>query len=180
MDPQKLVAAVAFASAASFGTPSAAQARDVIEAAQVTLSSIQAKSFTQNREYCGLIGRNAEGTLLATRPRKGREDSCLPRLFFQRDIEVLASYHTHGGQLSGQTVELPSSYDLQADAEEEIFGFVSTPGGRFWVTEPLKNRVRMLCDAGCLPQDPAYDATLDTDLKPLYTAQELEQLEAGG
>jgi len=177
---QTFATAALCAGLSSLGASGVAQDQDLIEAARVTLAKTQTDSFIYNREYCGLIGRNAAGQLVATRPRQGWKSSCRPRSFFSADIEALASYHTHGAQVPGETVETPSTYDLQADAEEGILGFVATPGGRFWVIEPEKGRVRMLCGAGCLPSDPNYDATLDEGLKPLYTARELEQLEAGG
>ncbi len=167
--------------ALGIAAPVTAQDQDVIEAARVTLAGIQNDSFSKNREICGLIGRNAQGNLVVTRPRKGSAEGCRPRSFFIfRDIEVLASYHTHGAHIPGETVEVPSTYDLDADAEEGIYGFVSTPGGRFWIIEPEKDRVRMLCGMGCLPRDPNYDVASSEQLRAVYTGAELEQREAGG
>jgi len=84
--------------ACAFQTPAQAQERDLIETARATLAGIQTRSFSQNREFCGLIGRNAQGKLVITRPRQGSLDGCRPKsFFFLNDVEVLASYHTHGG-----------------------------------------------------------------------------------
>ncbi len=160
--------------------PAQAQESDLIETARATLAGIQSRSFSQNREFCGLIGRNAQGKLVITRPRRGSQDGCRPKSFFRSDIEVLASFHTHGAHMADETVEVPSTLDLEADAEEGIYGFVSTPGGRFWIIEPEKDRVRMLCDIGCLPQDPSYDVASDEPLKSIYTWAELQDREAGG
>ncbi len=165
----------------ALAAPATAQQQDVIEAARVTLAGIQNSSFDKNREFCGLIGRNAQGNLVVTRPRQGSADGCRPRSFRMfSNTEVLASYHTHGAHIPGETVEVPSTYDLHADAEEGIFGFVSTPGGRFWIIEPERDQVRLLCGMGCLPHDPDYDVTSSEALKPVYTGAELEDREAGG
>ena len=167
--------------ACAFQTPAQAQERDLIETARATLAGIQTRSFSQNREFCGLIGRNAQGKLVITRPRQGSLDGCRPKsFFFLNDVEVLASYHTHGGHLPDVSVEVPSTFDLEADADEGIFGFVSTPGGRFWIIEPEQDRVRMLCGMGCLPRDPTYDVASDELLQPIYTRRQLEDREAGG
>jgi len=175
------IATVLALAAGAFHTPAQAQERDLIETARATLAGIQSRSFSQNREFCGLIGRTVQGNLVITRPRQGGPDGCRPKsFFFLNKIEVLASYHTHGAHLPNETVEVPSTFDLEADAEEGIFGFVSTPGGRFWIIEPAKDQVRMLCGMGCLPQDPTYDVASDEPLQTIYTWQELVEREAGG
>jgi hypothetical protein len=175
------VTAALFIAATAFAASATAQQQDVIEVARNTLAGIQNTSFVKNREFCGLIGRNGQGNLVITRPRQGSQDGCRPKSFFIfSDVEVLASYHTHGAYIADETVEVPSTYDLDADADEGIYGFVATPGGRFWIIEPEKDQVRMLCGMGCLPRDPNYDVALSEALQPIYTGRELETREAGG
>ncbi|MEM9585392.1 MAG: DUF4329 domain-containing protein [Pseudomonadota bacterium] len=154
MPPLKLLFVMAPLAAA---LPAHAQDADLIEAARMTLASIQDNSFAADREYCGMIGENAEGKLVITRPRKGRRDSCVPRSFRSDDIYVLASYHTHGSYDFEADSEVPSIDDFDADDEEGVFGFVATPGGRFWVIDPERDLMRQICGIGCLPQDPDFE-----------------------
>lgn len=167
------------AAAICLGAPVQAQDKDLINAAKSTLAGIQGNSFSADREYCGMLGRNAAGKIVITRPRKGRRDSCLPRSFRTDDVEVLASYHTHGSYDPDADAEVPSLGDLRADQDEGVFGFVSTPGGKFWVTQPDKDSVRMLCGNGCLPADADYDPSDEGRVRTSYTAAQLQDREDG-
>ncbi len=160
-------------------SPAQPQDAELIEAARTTLAGIQSNSFAADREYCGMIGRNRQGHIVITRPRKGRRDSCLPRPFRTNDVDVLASYHTHGSHDPGADAEVPSLDDLRADQSEGVIGFVSTPGGKFWVTEPDKDAVRMLCNTGCLPMDADYNAADEGRVRQRYTAAQLLDREEG-
>jgi hypothetical protein len=162
-----------------FGSAAQAQNTDLVEAARGTLAAIQKNSFKANREYCGMIGRNPAGNIVISRPRKGRADSCRPRNFWRNDIEVVASYHTHGSHDPDSDAELPSVDDLRADRQEQVLGFVSTPGGRFWIIEPELNRVRMLCGRGCLPSDPLYNPVDTGRVRAEYTERQLINRERG-
>ena len=159
--------------------PAHAQQGDIIAVARDTLADLQQNSFDAKREYCGLIGRNPRGEVVITRPRKGRADSCRPRNFWGNRIEVIASYHTHGSHDAYADAEVPSFDDLAADIDEGIYGFVSTPGGRFWITEPHFGRVRQLCGVGCLPMDPNYDPNDAGFVRQQYTMQQLLNREEG-
>lgn len=163
----------------AFPTLLVAQDADLINAAKSTLTSIQSNSFKADREYCGMLGRNAQGNIVITRPRKGRRDSCQPNSFFSDEIETLASYHTHGSYDLEANAEVPLSDDLLADMAEGVFGFVSTPGGRFWITEPEENQVRLLCDVGCLPKDPKYEPVAEGNVRDVYTLDQLVDREEG-
>lgn len=137
----------------------AAQDQALVTAAKAILDSVQANSFAANREYCGLLGFNQAGQIVATRPRKGRRDSCIPRDFFDAEIEPIASYHTHGAYDPEADAEVPSLGDLDADTEEGLeYGFMSSPGGRFWVIDPARAEVRQICGVGCMVQDPNFSA----------------------
>ncbi len=157
-----------------------AQSNDLIAAAKVTLAGIQNNSFITNREYCGYLGRNPAGNIVATRPRAGWRNSCRPPDFRNREIEVLASYHTHGRHDAGYDAEVPSEADYLSDATEGVFGFVATPGGRMWIVEPRKGQVRLVCDADCLPSDPSYDPHDVGFVDQAYTPQQLRLREQGG
>ncbi|MEM7469782.1 MAG: DUF4329 domain-containing protein [Pseudomonadota bacterium] len=171
----------AFFAALIYAMPSGlyAQEQDLINAARATLAGIQENSFAADREYCGMIGRNPQGNIVVTRPNKGRRDSCLPRSFYSDDIETLASYHTHGSYDLEADAEVPSSDDLLADKAEGVIGFVSTPGGRFWITEPDADRVRLICGRGCLPRDPDYEPVSEGELRDVYTLDQLLDREEG-
>ncbi len=160
--------------------PAQAQDAKLIEAARVTLAGIQNNSFSANREYCGMIGRNSAGSLVVTRPRKGRQDSCLPRNFRSNDIEVLASYHTHGSYDYEADAEVPSVDDFDADSDEGVIGFVSTPGGRFWIILPERGLVKQLCGIGCLPQDPDFERGVAGKIPKQFTRNQLIDREENG
>lgn len=160
--------------------PLHAQDADLIDAARTTLASIQNNSFIANREYCGMIGRNTKGHIVITRPRKGRQDSCLPRPFRTNDVDVLASYHTHGSYDYDADAEVPSLDDFDADRAEGVFGFVSTPGGRFWLVDPERGRVRQLCGIGCLPQDADFEQGVAGKIRKSFTRAQLVLREQGG
>lgn len=149
--------------------------RSLIDAAFATLSDVQNASFDGNREYCGMIGRNARGKLVVTRPRAGKATSCRPKSFsfLRGDIEYLASYHTHGGHDPDHDSEVPSVDDLYADGVEGVIGFVATPGGRLWVTDPARDEVRLICGPRCLPVDAQYKQADDGTVRQRYTASEL-------
>jgi len=160
-------------------TPAQAQEADIIQAARQTLAKLQANSFAAGREYCGMIGRNPRGEVVVTRARKGRADSCRPRDFWGSRIDVIASYHTHGSHHPEADAEVPSFDDLAADTDEGVLGFVSTPGGRFWITEPQFGRVRQLCGVGCLPVDPDFNPRDAGHVRQQYTMQQLLNREEG-
>ena len=140
--------------------PSAAQEGALVATAKGVLAQLQARSFAAGREICGLIVRTPRGTYRAIPPRMGSSDGCTPRDDPRIDGEVVASFHTHGDFDPGMDSEVPSLEDLRADRAEGIVGFVSTPGGRLWLVDGPRGRVRLLCGVGCLPRDPAFRAGL--------------------
>lgn len=151
------------------------QDRQLRAAAQQVLTGLQSRSFRTGREFCGLLGRNKAGAIVASRPRKGRPDSCLPHRFRGRGIVALASYHTHGAYDHEADSEVPSYEDLYADREENLIGFIATPGGRFWVNLPKKGITQQLCGVRCLPQDRHFHPNDWGLIRNKYTLRQLKQ-----
>lgn len=156
--------------------PAHAQEASVVAAARAVLSDLQAISFASNREYCGILGRNDEGQMVASAPRAGQRDSCRPRNPRSTDT-LIASFHTHAAHDIGADSEVPSSNDLRADMEDGIDGFVATPGGRFWFIDGTRGVAHLICGPGCLPQDPNYDPAHAGPIASRYTLRDLEQRE---
>lgn len=141
------------------------------------LNEAQGPSFRDNKEYCGLIGYDRTGKLLATSPKPGFADGCRPD--DNPDIiSVIASYHTHGRFSWDADTELPSVADLEADFDEEIDGYVATPGGRFWVTDRHERGTFLLCGPGCLKTDPRYEACPCAEPLDFYSLSQLRERES--
>lgn len=162
--------------AITVANPAISQDAALISAAKRTLEIAQNPSFETGAEHCGLLGQIAGARYIATKPRRGFANSCKPK-DFSGDVDVIASYHTHGSYNPDAFAEVPSSNDVEADIAEGVFGFVSTPGGRLWMINPLTGTSTMLCDIGCLPQDPDFKEFAGDDIKPRYSLQQLRQRE---
>lgn len=144
--------------------PAAAQDRatltdDLDIFAAAFFDNLQPVSIEDGVEYCGLFIRDAEGRFVASTPRRGEADSCQP----EDDpddappgFEVLASYHTHGAYDRDADTEVPSWDDLDSDIEEEIDGYIATPGGRLWLNDAVAEKSILLCGEGCVVTDPDY------------------------
>lgn len=143
-----------------------------IDFAKTTLAVLQVSSFEKNREYCGYIGLDNSGRYIATQPKRGRKGSCMAKPVSD-DFKRLASYHTHGAYSPKFDSELPSSDDLIGDIEDGIDGYIATPGGRVWFSNARAQQVELLCNEACIPQDPNYDVSDMTDIKRLYTLEDL-------
>lgn len=123
--------------------------------AKQLLTDLQAPSFRENSEFCGMLLRDENGTIVRTEHFKGTKDRC--RVAHIPDVgRVVASYHTHGSFLQGYDNEVPSVQDLEEEMEWRIDGFVATPGGRLWHVDGRAGTVNLLCGQGCLPVDPLY------------------------
>lgn len=48
----------------------------------------------------------------------------------------------------GADTEVPSVNDLQADLQEEIYGYIATPSGRIWLNDSERNGSVMLFGPG--------------------------------
>lgn len=140
--------------------------------AKAVLSQLQSKSIREDREYCGYIARRDDGTLIATTARRGQLDHCTPRLP-REDVELVASFHTHGAYDYDADSELPSPEDLEADIFEQVDGWVSTPGGRLWFNDHETATTRQICGIGCLPSDPAFERGVAGRIENRYTLRGL-------
>jgi hypothetical protein len=138
-----------------FALPVQAENPQERAAAKKILGDLQARSIRDNREYCGLLLRLPNGKLISSKAFRGGKARCNVRRI--PDVgTVVASYHTHGAYLPGYDNEVPSILDLQVEMEWGIDGYVSTPGGRFWLVDGRRGTIRMLCGPGCLPSDPNF------------------------
>lgn len=153
---------------------------DAQQTAEVTLISsifedLQPISFAQNVEYCGYVGFNTDGQLIASKPTRGDEGSCLAD--DPHYIEVItASYHTHGGHSLDYFNEVPSGEDMEGHADEGIDGYVATPGGRLWYIDSVDMIASQLCGIGCLPGDPAFIEGADGIIAESYSYDDLVTL----
>jgi uncharacterized protein DUF4329 len=159
-----------------FATPVFAQQAQEVALAKSVLNALQPASISQNREYCGYIGIDLTGALVATRANKGRTDSCLadePPL----DLDIIASYHTHAGFEPDFDSEVPSLDDMLADRDEGIDGYVATPGGRLWFVDTLEMQVLELCGRACLDSDPDFRPGIFGRVRSSYTVKQLSRRE---
>jgi len=140
------------------------------------LDEMQARAFKAGREFCGVFGRDADGYVIATAPVHGQSDRCYPPEP-GKDFGVFASYHSHGAYNADLDTEVPSSFDLRADREEGVVGYISTPGGRVW--RSTDGAAKLLCGRGCIAVDPAFTPDLYGPIANRYTIATLEQREAG-
>lgn len=151
--------------------PGSAQGRSEPGFAKSVLLQLQQRSFHENREFCGYLGRDAGGNLKASIAYRGRQDSCEAR--FPKNIDVVASFHTHGGFMEDASSEVPSVNDMQADEHEGIDGYVATPGGRLWYIDTTEMVTSQLCGTGCVGQDPKFVPGADGEVYQSYSIDEL-------
>lgn len=140
-----------------------AQPLDEERLIRAVFSDLNPISIDENREYCGYVGFDEGGNLVASEPVPGTIDSCLPD--DPANIEVItASYHTHGAFSTDYANEVPSGDDMEGDEAEGIDGWVATPGGRLWYIDTEVMETFQVCGIGCLPADPNFIAG---DLGPI-------------
>ena len=132
---------------------------------------LQIQSFEKRREYCGFVGRGANGALRVTPPQPGRRDSC--PLDWPNDMEVIASYHTHGAFDFTYYNELPSDIDMESDQSLGVNGWIATPGGRLWYVDSERMVATQVCGVGCLPIAPNFYKAQAGHIAPAYTYEEL-------
>jgi hypothetical protein len=123
--------------------------------AKSVLDGLQVQSFDLNREFCGYIGLDDVGRFIASEPTRGRKGSCRadePNT----EMDILASYHTHGGYSEDHDSEIPSLDDLRADVFEGVDGYISTPGGRVWFNDAKAKGSRQICGVKCVTVDTQF------------------------
>ncbi len=136
-------------------------------------NDLQAQSIAEDREYCGLIGVDAAGTLIATAPQRGRVSSCLPPAPASVSFVVLASYHTHGAWSPDYFTEVPSFADMRTDIEDGTDGYIATPGGRMWYVDARNQIARQICGLNCLVPDPSHIEDPAFPVRATYTLDDL-------
>lgn len=160
---------IAFAIGAS---PVTADSKAEIALMKRVFAEIQPLSFERNREYCGYIGYDEDGKLVASEARRGRKSSCRPRDPVNIEV-IIASYHTHGAYNNDEGSEVPSVEDMEGDQSEGIDGYVATPGGRMWYVDSEDMVISQICGVGCLDQDPDFVPYGDVGIETSYTYDEL-------
>ncbi len=173
-----LLTALSIAPAAHAGNGVLSQ--ELINIARKSLASIQNQSFTSQREYCGLIGKTTAGELVVSPARRGRTSGCNERGFSDRSITPVASYHTHGSYHADADSEVPSTDDVDMDHHQGVFGFVATPGGRFWVIDHRSRTAKQICGMGCLPSDPMFNKGMAGEIPTHLTRRQMAQREGLG
>ena len=112
--PIRAVIGLALAISAS---PVYADSKAEIALMKKVFAEIQPLSFKRNREYCGYIGYDFDGNLVASEARRGRKSSCRPRDPVELEV-IIASYHTHGAYNNDEGSEVPSVEDMEGDEAE--------------------------------------------------------------
>ena len=169
----------AFAAALIQLAPNSAAAQDAAElaAARAVLLQLQPRSFAENLEYCGYVGRMPDGRLTATEVSRGDSWGCLSRGDESRFVEIVASFHTHAGFDTAADSEVPSTDDVRGDMAEGTNGYVATPGGRLWYIDGVRGVATQVCGLGCMGQDPSFVAGDSGPIAQRYTLQELQMRE---
>ena len=138
------------------------------------LDSIQARSITDRREYCGYFFRDSVGQIKATQPRRGTFATCsMPAP--TRGDGIFASYHTHGAYGPQYDNEVPSTTDLLSDFQLGVDGYISTPGGRIWRVSSNTRDAQQVCGLGCVTRDPGFVPRDESNVRQRYTVVTLNQ-----
>jgi len=150
-----------------------------LQLAKSVLAEAQVLSFRNNREYCGYIVLDENNQMRATKLTKGRKASCLAD-DFPEDWTPIASFHTHGAHVDGESFETPSYSDAEGDEGEGVDGYVATPGGRLWYIDSQDRQIGLICGLNCLPADPRFDERPDDSPPSAFTYEELRRYENDG
>ncbi|MEM6386636.1 MAG: DUF4329 domain-containing protein [Pseudomonadota bacterium] len=145
--------------------------------AKAAFESYQSISFSEDIEVCGYFGFDAEGAFIAVGPVRGEIDSCVVDDIPEAIVEIVASYHTHSSFDTEADSEVPSTDDVTTDIEEQVFGYVGTPGGRLWLVDWQEATVTQLCGLYCLSSDEDF---IEGDAGPIahsYTLDDLRERE---
>lgn len=151
--------------------PVSAQSREEADFMIQFLTRLQPQSFAKRSEYCGFLGRDANGALVASEPVQGNRDSC--PLQWPRDMAVIASYHTHGRFDFAYHNELPSGVDMLNDQGLGVNGWIATPGGRLWFVNAERMVAKQVCGVGCLPVAPGFYKAQAGEIAKVYTYDDL-------
>jgi hypothetical protein len=142
--------------------------------AKAFLGGIQDRSFRTGRELCGYFGYDKSGKLVATKPQLGEATTCQPRRI-PRYLDIFASYHTHGVFDPQSDNEVPSVQDVQGDMSDDMNGYLSTPGGRFWFIDGETGVSHLLCGKACLAVDGGFRVDPDLPVRNSFTLNQLRK-----
>lgn len=148
--------------------------RAVAEFARNAMDEIQRRSFAERKEFCGLILEDDAGKLDISLVVEGRENKCDLPWMSPLGLYPVATFHTHGAFNKDYDSEVPSALDVESDIDEQIDGYVATPGGRLWKTDWQEQVATQLCGEGCLVSDPDYRAE-PFGIAGRYTLRQLKQ-----
>ena len=101
-------------------------------AAIAALNEIMATSRGVNREFCGRIYMNMDGTFSYTRPIQGGKDWCNPGSH-PKGTNLAGSYHTHGRYDPGYAANQFSPGDQRSARRDGVPEYVGIPGHRIGV-----------------------------------------------
>lgn len=163
--------AVIFVGLAS--APATAQSRKELNLARKMLTELQPLSFKKNREYCGWIAKDKAGRLRVSKIFRGTRARCTSSIDGLGDDTLVASFHTHAGYSKKYDGEIPSVIDFESEKHFGTFGYVATPGGRFWVIDGKKGIVKLVCGPGCLPVDPKFQEKPNDRLRKQFNEEQL-------
>lgn len=145
--------------------------------ARAYLDTVQARSFSNRREFCGYFFVDGAGNLQSTPPIRGTLDSC-PRT--EPPNGVFASWHTHGAYDRDYDNEVPSPPDMIGTFQFGYDGYIATPGGRLWRVEVDNQTAIQVCSEGCLSVDPRNVAEPAGSIPRTYTLRTLLARFTGG
>ncbi|WP_298916777.1 DUF4329 domain-containing protein [uncultured Algimonas sp.] len=148
-----------------------------IDYVKTVLSRVQTRSLAEGLEFCGFIGLNDEGEFVTWVPTRGEANFCEPVFnYLDRSFNVLANYHTHGSPSVEHETETPSFVDMYGTHLAGQDGYVVTPGGRLWYMDGQAVTAELLCDARCLPHDPAHTDDFDFKVGDVFETDDFEVL----
>lgn len=169
------MAALALLALPVLPAPAVAQDAAELAVARAVLLQLQPRSFAENLEYCGYIGRMPDGRLTATEVTRGQAYSCLSRGDESRFVQIVASFHTHAAFDRSADSEVPSSDDVLGDMGEGVNGYVATPGGRLWYIDGRRGVATQVCGLGCMGQDPNFIPGDSGPIAQRYTLAQLQR-----
>lgn len=141
--------------------------------AREQLNALQAQSFAENVELCGIIFETRDGELGVSRETSGDVSTCDIAFFDEPGMVPVASFHTHGRHSPLYDAEVPSVTDIESDVAIGMDGYIATPGGRFWHIDHERAVATMVCGPGCMEQDPRYVPCAGDIIEKRYTMSEL-------
>lgn len=157
------------------GRTPVASDRAIADFARNSLDDIQRRSFAEKKEFCGLILEDDEGNLNISLVIEGRESDCDLPWLSPMGLYPVATFHTHGAFNTDYDSEVPSTLDMEADIDEQIDGFIATPGGRLWKIDWQDEVAAQVCGEGCIASDPRYRPEPLDDIAGSYTLNQLKQ-----